>query len=97
MERIVVGQCAPIPAIRLPAGTPTSRTESLKLRLLRPDKTVRVISAPNSPIVRDPQDALSWRYTGTADQSGVWEWQWEFSGAVLEYGRFRVMETGFSG
>ena len=95
MDRIVVGQRVPVPAAKLPPGTPGSRTESLKLRLRRPDGSVRVVTAPNSPLVRDPDDALAWRYTGTADRDGVWEWQWEFEGAVLSYGRFRVLATGF--
>ena len=55
-----------------------------------------VVSGTHTSIVRDREDALMWRYLGTADQAGVHEWQWEYEGVVIQYGRFRVMGTGFS-
>lgn len=98
MERVYAGMRAPIPPVRLPAGTtPSAAMQSLKLRLLSPDGASRAVVPPNVLIERDPSDALVWSYTGTVSDAGVWQWQWEFERAVVAYGTFRVRATGFSG
>lgn len=95
LDRVYVGQRAPIPPVRLPDGTTAGRAASLRLRLRRPDGTIRIVTGVGSPLVRDPSDTLTWGYTGIVDADGIWEWQWEWEGAVLDYGRFFVRGTGF--
>lgn len=95
MDKIVVGQRAPVAPVRLLAGTSAASAAALRLRLLRPDGTI-VVVASGPTITRDPADALLWRYGGTADREGIWQWQWELDRVVLDYGRFFVRGTGFS-